>query len=107
MAKKCLLTIYLGLSLWMTNAHATVLQNQSSLTRYPLSQMKMVGTINNGEQIWGIVRMPDNHVYSVTIDNDIGSEHGKVLQVTSQRITVENNAVSGRMNIETLWLSND
>jgi Tfp pilus assembly protein PilP len=78
----------------------------SPVVNYPLSQLTMVGTINNGEQVWGIVRAPDNHVYQVTIGNNIGIEHAQVLQVTSQQITVERN-LPGQMNIETLWLSNE
>jgi Tfp pilus assembly protein PilP len=78
----------------------------SPVVNYPLSQLMMVGTISNGEQVWGIVRAPDNHVYQVTVGNNIGIERGRVLQVTSQQITVERNS-PGQMNIETLWLTNE
>lgn len=61
----------------------------SSLTSYPVTQLSMVGTINKNNELWAIVRTPDDKVYPVTVGSAIGSDQGKVLQVTNQQVTIQ------------------
>ena len=69
------------------------------LTKYPLSALSMAGVINKENQIWAIIKAPDQHVYPVSIGGSIGLGGGKVIHITSQQIIVEQQKKS-----VTIWL---
>lgn len=60
------------------------------LKRYAPNQLTMVGTISQDNTILGIVRAPDNNVYTVKPGSQLGSS-AYVIDVTNQKITVQQN----------------
>lgn len=60
------------------------------LKRYAPSQLTMVGTISQDSTILGIVRTPDNNVYTVKPGSQLGNS-SYVIEVTNQKITVQQN----------------
>ncbi len=58
------------------------------LKRYAPDQLKMVGSITQQDNVLGIVRAPDNHVYTVKPGSQLGNS-AYVVDVTSKKITVQ------------------
>lgn len=69
------------------------------LTKYPLTALSMVGIIDKNNQIWAIIKAPDQHVYSATIGSLIGLGGGKVIHITSRQIIIQQEKKS-----VTIWL---
>jgi len=69
------------------------------LTKYPVTALSMVGIIDKKNQIWAIIKAPDQHVYSVTTGSPIGLGGGKVIRITSRQIIVQQEKKS-----VTIWL---
>ncbi len=70
-----------------------------ALTKYPLSTLSMVGMIHKGNQIWALIKAPDQHAYPVMVGNSIGLGGGKVAHITSRQVIVEQEKKS-----VTIWL---
>jgi type IV pilus assembly protein PilP len=58
------------------------------LEQYPLDALRMVGTLEQEEGVWGIVRAPDSTIHRVTIGNYVGQNHGKIIDVQEFEIQV-------------------
>lgn len=56
------------------------------LEQYPLDSLSMVGTLQRGDQLWGLVRSPDGTVHQVLEGNYIGQNHGEIQSVTQRSI---------------------
>jgi type IV pilus assembly protein PilP len=56
------------------------------LEQYPLDALRMVGTLEQEEGVWGIVQAPDNTIHRVTIGNYVGQNHGKIIDVQEYEI---------------------
>jgi hypothetical protein len=61
------------------------------LTQYKLSQLHFVGTIIqiNSPKKWALISAPDSRLYSVTLNMPIGAEGGRVVDINSNRMTIE------------------
>lgn len=69
------------------------------LTKYPLSELLMAGTIKKAGQLWAIIKAPDQHVYPVTVGSLIGLGGGKIDHITSRHIIIQEEKKS-----VTIWL---
>lgn len=58
------------------------------LKRYAPNQLTMVGSITQESNILGIVRTPDNHVYTVKPGSPLGN-NAYVVDVSSKKITIQ------------------
>jgi type IV pilus assembly protein PilP len=56
------------------------------LEDYPLDSLKMVGTLNAGKAMEGLVRDPDGTVNRVHLRNYLGQNNGKVTAIGANRI---------------------
>ena len=59
---------------------------KEELEHYPLDALRMVGTLNRGDQLWGLVRAPDGVIHRVATGNYMGENYGKVNLVSEARI---------------------
>lgn len=81
-------------------AHNVIAQTASPFTRlnasdhplvgYAPKQLIMVGTISQNDNLLGIVKTPDNHVYTVKPGSQLGNR-SYVVDVTTNKITVQQN----------------
>lgn len=72
------------------------LHQKEDLEQYPLDALRMVGTMNLGAQLWGLIKVnaPDTTtkdgglgtVHRVKVGNYIGSNYGKILRITPDKI---------------------
>jgi len=63
-------------------------RNREFLEQYALDTMKMVGSIQLGGQLFGLVQTKDGIVHRVVVGNYIGQNDGKITGVTPSKIDV-------------------
>jgi type IV pilus assembly protein PilP len=63
-------------------------RNREFLEQYSLDTMKMVGSMQQSGQMFGLVQTKDGLVHRVTVGNYIGQNDGKVTAITPSKIDV-------------------
>lgn len=71
-----------------TNPFSRLTSMDHPLKRYAPDQLIMVGTISQDGTILGIVKAPDNSVYTVKPGSQLGNS-AYVVDVTAKKITVQ------------------
>jgi len=61
-------------------------RNREELESYSLDSLRMMGTLELGEELWGIVRSPDGTIHRVQAGNYIGRNHGKIISISEESI---------------------
>lgn len=61
-------------------------RNKEELEQYELDSLRMVGTMDNGDNNWGIIQDPGGAVHRIRVGNYMGRNTGKVLNVYEDRI---------------------
>ncbi len=61
-------------------------RNREELESYPLDALRMMGTLEKGEQFWAILRDPDTIIHRVQVGNYIGQNNGKITGISEDRI---------------------
>lgn len=56
------------------------------LERYPLDTLRMVGTLQEGNQTWALIRAPDGTVYRVKTGDYMGQNFGKITRITQSKV---------------------
>ena len=63
-------------------------RNREFLEQYSLDTMKMVGSLQQSGQVYGLVQTKDGLVHRVTVGNYIGQNDGKITAITPLKIDV-------------------
>jgi type IV pilus assembly protein PilP len=63
-------------------------RNREFLEQYSLDTMKMVGTIAQGGQMYGLVQTKDGLVHRVIVGNYVGQNDGKITAISTSKIDV-------------------
>ena len=71
-------------------------RNREELESYPLDGLRMMGTLEKDEQFWAILRDPDAIIHRVQVGNYIGQNHGKITNITEDRVEVLEIVPDGR-----------
>lgn len=61
-------------------------RNREELEQYALDSLRMMGTLELGDGLWGIIRSPDGTIHRVQIGNYLGRNHGKIVSIAEDRI---------------------
>jgi type IV pilus assembly protein PilP len=61
-------------------------RNREELEKFELDSLRMVGTLENENNNWGIVLDPDGVVHRVSVGNYLGVNIGKIINVYEDRI---------------------
>jgi type IV pilus assembly protein PilP len=61
-------------------------RNREELESFELDSLRMVGTLEDQNTQWGIVRDPDGTVHRVKVGNYMGTNIGKILNIFEDRI---------------------
>jgi len=64
-------------------------RRKEALEAYPLDNLRMVGTLEQGKAIFALVRTPDNTLHRVRPGNYIGQNFGFITQVTDSTVTLK------------------
>lgn len=59
------------------------------LEGFPLDGLDMVGTVNEGNTLWALIKTPDGGVQSIKKDNFLGQNYGRVLSITDTEIEIK------------------
>lgn len=59
---------------------------REALERYPLDSLKMVGTLQQGDDIWALIRAPDGILYRLKEGNHLGQHYGRITHIDEERI---------------------
>lgn len=59
---------------------------KEELEAYALDSLRMVGTLESGKVLWGLVKAPDGTIHRVKAGNYLGKNYGKVVSVSADRI---------------------
>ena len=61
-------------------------RNREELEQFELDSLKMVGTLEDSEDYWGIILDPDKVIHRIKVGNYIGLNVGKVTNIFENRI---------------------
>ncbi len=75
-------------------------RSKEELENFELDSLLMVGTMENGDTIWGIIQDPNGAVYQVRVGNYMGRNTGKVLNVFEDKVEIREIVRSGQGNWE-------
>ena len=59
---------------------------REELEGFPLDALRMVGTIEREETLWGVVRNAQGAIFRVTVDNFMGRNHGRIVDIREEAI---------------------
>ena len=65
---------------------------KQELEGHPLDSLRMVGTLEQGVNVWGVILGRDGTVYRVQIGNYAGQNYGKIIAILEDRIELEERA---------------
>ena len=61
-------------------------RNREELEQFELDSLRMVGTLEDTDENWGIIQDPDGTVHRVKVGNYLGVNIGKIINVFEDRI---------------------
>lgn len=61
-------------------------RNREELEGYALDSLRMMGTLEIQDELWGIVRSPDGTIHRVQVGNYLGQNHGKIVGISEESI---------------------
>ncbi|HEB81521.1 MAG TPA: pilus assembly protein PilP [Gammaproteobacteria bacterium] len=53
---------------------------------FPLDTLSMVGILEQGDQLWGLIKDPQNIVHRVQVGNYMGQNEGRIVRITESEI---------------------
>ncbi len=66
---------------------------REEMEKYSLSSLKMMGTFrmggSSGGELWALILAPDGVVHRVQKNNYLGTNHGKIVSITEQRVELK------------------
>lgn len=69
-------------------ANEILTHNREELEGHELDALRMVGVLENDENLWGIVRDPQGTVHRVRVGNYVGMNFGKIINIQEDRIDI-------------------
>lgn len=66
--------------------HPTAARPKQHLENFPLDTLSMVGTMEQTENSWGLIKDPQNLVHRVQLDNYLGQSEGRIVKITETKI---------------------
>ncbi len=61
-------------------------RRKEELEAFPLDSIRMVGTLQQNETTWGLVKTREGIIYRVKAGNYMGQNHGQITQITEDKI---------------------
>jgi len=62
------------------------LRRKEELEQFPLDSLKMVGTLQQGETRWALIRTPQDTLLHVRAGNYMGMNSGRITRITEEEI---------------------
>jgi len=61
-------------------------RRKEELEAFPLDSLRMVGTVDQDDATWGLIRTNDGTIHRVKLGNYIGMNYGKIDRVSEEKI---------------------
>jgi type IV pilus assembly protein PilP len=61
-------------------------RRKEELEQFPLDSIRMVGTVDMQDTVWGLVKTSDKTIHKVKVGNYMGQNHGQVTSITEDKI---------------------
>jgi type IV pilus assembly protein PilP len=61
-------------------------RRKEELEQFPLDSIRMVGTVDLNDTIWGLVKTKDKTIYRIKVGNYMGQNHGQVTSISEDKI---------------------
>ena len=61
-------------------------RRKEELESFPLDSIRMVGTVDLNDTVWGLVKTKDKTIYRVKVGNYMGQNHGQVTSISEDKI---------------------
>ena len=61
-------------------------RRREELEQFPLDTLRMVGILEQDNEIWGLVQSKEKTIYRVQPNNYMGQNHGKITRITEDQI---------------------
>jgi type IV pilus assembly protein PilP len=74
--------------------------NPEELESHELDSLRMVGTLNNDNELWGVVMDHDGMVHRVAVGNYLGKNYGKVINISEDHIELREIISDGQGSFE-------
>ena len=71
-------------------------RRKEELESYPLDTLRMVGTLDQNQSTWALVRTNANTIYRVKTGNYLGQHHGQITLVTENKIELTEIVTNGQ-----------
>ena len=69
-----------------SGVHPDLNRNREELEQYALDSLRMMGTLEQHDKMWGIVRSPDGIIHRVQVGNYMGRNFGKITSISEDKI---------------------
>ena len=64
-------------------------RRREPLEAYPLEGLRMVGTLEQGKQMFALVRAPDNTLFRVRTGNYLGQNFGRIVSISESQVKLK------------------
>jgi len=61
-------------------------RRKEELEHFPLDSIRMVGTVDLNETVWGLVKTKDKTIYRIKVGNYMGQNHGQITSISEDKI---------------------
>ena len=61
-------------------------RRKEELEAYSLDTLRMVGTLNDQQGLWGLIKTKDGTIHSVRVGNHMGLNYGKIVRILEDKI---------------------
>lgn len=87
---------------FQTPSEATLIQRNlqgTILLQYSINSLTLIGVLEQGPRLWGLIKAPDNHLYKIKIGDRVGNTGAVVTHISQDQVTfVEQIKTSSGMN---------
>ena len=70
-------------------------RRKEALEQFPLDALRMTGTLEMGGGFWAIIVAPDKTVNRVGLGNYLGQNHGRIVDISDQAVTLAEIVANG------------
>lgn len=64
-------------------------RRREPLEAFPLDNLRMVGTLQQGKQMFALIRTPDNNLFRVRVSNYMGQNFGLIQEITESGVKLK------------------
>lgn len=61
-------------------------RRKEELEEFPLDSLRMVGTLEQEESVWGLIKTKEGTIHRVKTGNHMGHNHGKINQINEEAV---------------------